>query len=964
MKTIVSTKRVVTLLTLMLALAFSAGLPGDQPRKTHWAFVPPVRPAEPNVANPAWARNPVDRFVLARLEEEGIRPSPEADRTTLIRRLSLDLLGLPPSIKEVDEFLADARPDAYKRLVDRLLESPHYGERWGRHWLDAARYADSNGYTIDGARSIWKYRDWVIDALNRDMPFDQFTVEQIAGDMLPDPSLDQVIATGFHRNTQKNEEGGTDPEQYRVEAIADRVSTTGSVFLGLTLGCARCHDHKYDPISQREYYHVFALLNNADEPALPVPTTQQSKEEPALVAEIAEAEKRLGMVEENSGTRHSDWEKLFAGRLAVEWTVLDPVESRSEGGATITKLDDRSLVVGGKLPEHDSYVIVVDVPAALAAGISAVRLETLTHDSLPHGGPGLASNGNFVLSEFRVATAGVGNASTPSPVQKEGRSEGSSVDLTPVVIAVATADYSQDKYPVAAAIDGNANTGWAINVPGQLPGQGMNVNRTAEFTFSDEIKSDSALRLVIALQHARAHYALGRFRVSVTSAPRDVVSLPAVVRDALEVAPDKRNDAQKKIVREEFNKVDKERIPIAGRVAELKELHKQLKSAVTTTLVMQERKQLRETHVHLRGDFLRPGDRVDPGVPAVLPAIRPAGDRANRLDFARWLVDPANPLTARVTVNRVWQQYFGTGLVATENDFGTQGSPPSHPELLDWLATEFMSGRVDGQNEDAPTAFGTPALNPQPSTLNSPWRLKHVHRLIVTSATYRQSSRFRSDLTEKDPTNKWLARQARPRLEAETIRDVALAAGGLLSREIGGPGTYPPQPQGIYRFTQVVKFWKEPDGPDRYRRGLYVYFWRSSPYPFLTTFDAPDANVTCTRRVRSNTPLQALTLANDRAFVEVAQALAARVLREGPPSDPERIRFAFRTCLAREPLEHESRNLAEFYRSQRNRFEQAQSEAEALAPKPLPDGTAPTEAAAWTALARVLINLDEFITRE
>jgi len=941
----------IWLATAGLLLATTMPVVGDDPsrRGPHWSFSAPVRPVEPKVRNETWVRNPIDRFVLARLELEGIAPSPEASRTTLIRRVGLDLLGLPPSIQQVDEFLADDRPDAYERMVDRLLDSPHYGERWGRHWLDAARYADSNGYTIDGARSIWKYRDWVIDALNRDMPFDKFTIEQIAGDMLPDATPDQIVATGFHRNTQKNEEGGTDPEQYRVEAIADRVATTGSVFLGLTLGCARCHDHKYDPISQREYYQVFALLNNADEPALPVPTTQQSKEEPALVAEIAEAEKRLGMVEENSGTRQAEWEKLFADRLAVEWKVLDALEARSEGGATIAKLDDQSLLVGGKLPERDTYTIVAEVPAAIAnAGITGVRLETLTHESLPHNGPGLASNGNFVLGEFRVATM-----PAPAGSAKPGETD-KPAEPTPVAIATATADHSQDKYPIAAAIDGKPTTGWAINVPGALASQGMNVNRTAEFTFKDGNKCVSVIRIVITVQHAQAHYALGRFRLSVTTAPSDVVSLAASVRDALAIAPDARSDAQKKLVREEFNKVDKERIPIAGRVTELKELHKQLKSAITTTLVMQERKQPRETHVHLRGDFLRPGDRVDPGVPAVLPAIHAAGEHANRLDFARWLVDPGNPLTARVTVNRIWQQYFGAGLVPTENDFGTQGTLPSHPELLDWLASEFVVPSPQPLSPRAGRGVGGEGA----------WSLKAMHRLAVTSATYRQSSRFRPDLIEKDPTNKLLARQSRLRLEAESIRDVGLATSGLLSLEIGGPGTYPPQPQGIYRFTQVVKFWKEPEGPDRYRRGLYVYFWRSSPYPFLTTFDAPDANVACTRRVRSNTPLQALTLANDRAFVEVAQGLAARVLRDGPPSDSERIRFVFRTCLSREPQEVEGRNLAEFLRSQRNRFEQAAFEAESLAPKPLPENTSAAEAAAWTAVARVLINLDEFITRE
>lgn len=698
----------------------------------HWAFQPLARAAMPVTSRPDWVRNPIDSFILARLDAEELTPSPEADRATLIRRVSLDLAGVLPSPAEVEAFLADSQPDAYERLVDRLLDSPRYGEKWARQWLDQARYADSNGYTIDSGRSIWKYRDWVIDALNADMPFDEFTVEQMAGDMLPRATPEQIIATGFHRNTLRNEEGGTDAEQFRVESIADRVGTTASVFLGLTIGCARCHDHKYDPLSQRDYYQFFALLNNADEPTLPVPTMQQAKEEPALLADIAQVDKRLAEVESNAGTRQQDWER---------------------------KLTD----------------------------------------------------------ELRAA-------------------------------------------------------------------------------------------------------------------------LPEAVRQSLSVAADQRNEEQKKAVAEEFRKVDPELVPLLTVLNDLKDRKKQLAAKITSTLIMKERETPRETYIHVRGDFLRPGSKVQPGVPAVLGSVNSGQPVNNRLELARWLVDGRNPLTPRVTVNRIWQQYFGQGLVETDNDFGTQGSPPSHPELLDWLAARLIDEH---------------------------WSIKAIHRLIVTSATYRQSSAYRADIAERDPANRLLGRMPRLRLDAETIRDAALSASGLLSGEVGGPGVYPPQPEGIYRFTQQAKFWKESTGGDRYRRGLYVFFWRSSPYPFLMTFDSPDANTACTRRVRSNTPLQALTLANDRVFVEAAQALAARVLRDATsPNDGERIRHLFRLCFAREPASNEVARLTELLNHQRQTFAAAPSDADRVVGAFRPADMPPAEAAAWTTLARVAINLDEFITRE
>jgi hypothetical protein len=657
-------------------MAFAGGSPNGK-KEVHWAFQPLRRSAVPPTSG-GWVRNPIDAFVLTRLSKEGLKPAPEAERVTLLRRLALDLTGLPPTPAEVDAFVNDRRSDAYERQVGRLLASPHYGERWGRHWLDLARYADSNGYSIDSPRTIWPYRDWVINALNKDMPFDQFTIEQLAGDLLPDATREQQIATGFHRNTLINEEGGIDPEQFRVEAVLDRVNTTASVWLGLTLGCAQCHNHKYDPFRQSEYYQMFAFFNNQDEANLP-----------------------LGMPDPN-----------------------------------------------------------------------------------------------------------------PAP--------------------------------------------------------------------------------------------------------------------------------------------------------------KRFKKGGLTTMVLRERATPRQSHVLRGGDFTHPGAKVSPGTPDVLPPLfqkdeggrmkdesepkgkgwfyssfilPPSSFQPTRLDLAHWLIRPDQPLTARVIVNRVWGQYFGIGLVETENDFGTRGTPPSHPELLDWLACEFM---------------------------RQGWSMKALHRLIVTSATYRQSSRARADLETIDPRNRLLARQARLRLDAEIIRDVALAASRLLDGRVGGPSVHPPQPDGIYKFTQVPRPWKTSTGPDRFRRGLYTFFQRSAPYPALTVFDAPDANSACTRRGRSNTPLQALTLLNDSAFLELARGLAERVLREGPDRDPDRLRYAFRLCLAREPSPAEAKRLETFLHLQLEEFRAAPEAAQALlatwgkdevGPPPPPDAGMPRRAA-WTAVARVLLNLDEFITRE
>jgi hypothetical protein len=715
-------------------------------KSRHWAFQGPVRSPEPAVKDLAWVNDPIDCFVLARLEREGIEPSPEADRVTLIRRLSLDLLGLPPPVQEVDDFLADTRPDAYERLVDKLLQSPHYGERWGRHWLDLARYADSNGYSIDAPRQIWKYRDWVINAFNEDLPFDQFTIQQLAGDLLPNATLEQKVATGFHRNTSINQEGGIDVEQFRVDSIVDRVNTTASVFLGLTIGCCQCHDHKFDPLTQREYYELFAFLNNADEPVLELATPEQVHLRNQIRARVAALEKVRKGLETYSAEKEDRWER----KLSPEERLQLP----------------RAIQAILEIPEN---------------GRTAKQKQTLT----------------AAFRKLDLARHAVGGLANPLP----------------------------------------------------FPGL--------------------------------AHVQIALFRTTVEKQLADM---------------------------------------------------KRSEPPVVTTMVLQERKTPRPTHIHLGGDFLRSGAQVTPGVPAVLPplqahALQPVGlATPNRLDLARWIVDPKNPLTARVTMNRMWQHYFGLGIVETENDFGTQGMPPTHPELLDWLATEFIAQK---------------------------WSMKAMHRLIVTSATYRQSSRNRPELAAIDPRNRLLARQARLRLDAEIVRDVALSASGLLSPKVDGPSVYPPQPDGIYRFTQVPRDWKVSPGPDRYRRGMYTYFWRSAPHPALTVFDAPDSVSACTRRNRSNTPLQALTLLNDQAFFEFAQALAGRVLKESDGSNSERIRLAFRLCLSRSPRVSEEKRLTDLLAQH--------AEANDLS---RPTGAEDQQLEAWTTVARVLLNLDEFITRE
>ena len=893
------------------------GVTAESPASTHWSFQPPKRPKLPAVKEQRWARNPIDDFILARLEQQKIKPSRDAEKTTLIRRLSLDLLGLPPTPEEVKQFLEDKNPHAYEKLVDRLLASPHFGERWGRHWLDLARYADSDGYEKDSPRPYaYLYRDWVINAINRDMPFDKFTIEQLAGDLLPEATLEQKIATGFHRQSLVNKEGGIDQEEYRNKAVVDRVSTTGATWLGLTVGCAECHSHKYDPLTQREFYQLFAFFNNTDDHDLPAPTSTELKKYDAAKSKWEAGQERLKVgydkyVTESLPARQAAWEAT--GKLdPTVWNPLEMTSGSSDSGAILTKESDQSIVVSGTNTLTDTYTVIAKTSAEDVTGF---RIEVLPDDQCEIG-PGRSGKGSFVLSEFKVM------------VQPANGAEPQMVTLSN-----ATADFSQKNWAVDGAIDGRKNTGWGISPETRR-------RHLSVFECSKPLKLKPDDTLVFTLdQQQGEELTVGRFRLAVTASPLPLrARLPGdLVAASWNAASDQRTAAQKAALTDYFrDQVD----PEAARLRELlkEDAKKQPLYPETKAATLVEREKPRMTHIHVRGDFLQPGDLVEPATPAVLHPFRARSARPDRLDLAYWLLDPANPLTSRVTVNHVWKNLFGRGLVASMNDFGTRGEKPSHPELLDWLATEF------------------PRLG---------WSRKALIKLIVTSATYRQSSQSRPDLADIDPLNTLLARQSRLRLEAETVRDVHLRASGLLCEKVGGPSVRPALPADIAALGYASSMkWKESVGEDRYRRGMYIFFQRTVPYPMLMTFDAPDSNTTCTRRERSDTPLQALTLWNDPVFFDCARALVKRVVCE--TSLDARLKAAFRLCMARAPEQAELSRLHRLCADQQRLIRENPESAAAIlgadAKGAVSDDV--VEQATLVAISRTLMNLDEFITRD
>ncbi|MBM3724305.1 MAG: DUF1553 domain-containing protein [Acidobacteria bacterium] len=884
----------------------TASIASTAPR--HWAYRKPVKPAPPAVRGGSQVRNPVDRFLLARLEKQGLSFNREAPRETLIRRLSLDLTGLPPTPQQVAAFSSDTRPDAYEHLVDELLKSPRYGERWARPWLDLARYADTNGFEADRRRTMWRYRDWVIDALNADMPFDQFTIEQLAGDMLPNPTVAQKIATGFHRNTMFNEEGGVDREEAHFEVLVDRVNTTASTWLGATLMCSQCHNHKYDPFTQKEYYQLMAFFsqttrasqNASDaiakwrEKQIDLATAEQETRRKQITGRIASLEAKLKTSTPELEREQQEWE-TGALEAARAWRTFEPSGLQSAAGAQLA-FANGFILATGENAQRETYTLTGPLPKG---PLTALRIEAKPHASLPRNGPGRDIYGNFILTSVAVEIGGPGGWKRLEPrrvVSDDGRVE-----------------------------DRNKRQLWTIDASREEKRLARQLVLVLPET---EIPEGAQLRLTLVQNSDFVGQSLGHFAIATTASagPERPVRVRAKLRPAFESAT--RTEGQKTELAEFFRGIAPSLEPVRDLI---KELRNDLdRMGIASALVMEEPPGFERPSdfIRTRGLFSAKAGKVYADVPAVLGAL-PPDSLPNRLGLARWLVSRENPLTARVAVNRMWEQFFGRGIVETSEDFGTMGERPLHPELLDWLATEFMDRN---------------------------WSQKAMHRLIVTSAAYRQSSAVTPPLLEADPYNRLISRGPRFRLEAEMVRDAALAASGLLSARIGGPSVFPPQPEGVWDVPYSDERWIESKGEDRYRRALYTFLRRSALYPAMMNFDATSHEVCTVRRVRTNTPLQALTTLNDQAFFEAARALAARIAREGGTEDRARATHGFRLVASRAPSAREMDRLLSWLAQERRYFETHVAEATRLA------GGA--EMAAWTVFANALLNLDEALTKE
>jgi hypothetical protein len=895
----------------------------------HWAYTPLKRPVAPEVQDATWVKNPVDVFVLGGLERRAIAPSPEAGTITLIRRLFYDLVGLPPTLEQVEHYealMANKREAGLTQLVDDLLASAHFGERWGRHWLDKARYADSDGYEKDNNRpDAWRYRDWVIDAINRDMPFDQFTIEQFAGDLLEDAAPGQLLATAFNRQTLTNTEGGTDKEQWRVAAVMDRVETMGAAWMGLTLTCARCHTHKYDEITHHEYYQLFAYFNNGDEANGKVPRSDEewSEYQNAVARhakKISSLENALSAARKRLESKLPEFEKqtrdLLQAAAQVEKPVTAPLtfsELRGPKGVTFTQNDDGSVLVGGKNPKTAIYTIVGKLPAGSFTGI---RLEVLPDASLPAQGPGRVLHGNFVLNHLEFAV--------------------NEYPINPIFFGGVEADYSQAGWHVSGALDPNSKpkqegNGWAVG--GQY---GKPHGATFAFvqTIAVEKPADFSLQLI---QNYGDQHTIGKFRITALTTPT-AVAVPAEVRQIVEAGPSGRTAEQTETLLAFYENLKTESARLRHQLSAFN-AKPPAKPEMDVRILRERTKHRRATHVLHRGEFKQPTDPVQPGTLSVLPPItHRKGSAGDRLDLARWLVSGDNPLPPRVLANHVWVNLFGDGLVTTVNDFGVRGERPSHPQLLDWIAAEFV---------------------------DNGWSRKKLIETIVLSNTYRQSSHHRPELREIDPKNRLLARQNRFRVDAEIVRDLSLAATGLLATGIGGPSVFPPLPEGVTDLNYKSAFkWKVSPGKDRYRRGIYTYFKRTAPHPNLTTFDCPDSNVTCVQRTRSNTPLAALITLNNDTFAEAARALANRVLSDKPAAtDTERIDDAFRLCLSRRPDSVERARLLDLLGTACAWYADNPESAKTLVLDDLPVGVTTQQAASFAATVRVILNLDEFLTR-
>jgi hypothetical protein len=882
----------------------------------HWAFTAPNQPTVPTLKPTETGRNPIDHFVAVGLRSAGLQQSPEADKYTLFRRLSLDLIGLPPSPEEIAIFEADNSPKSYENAVDRLLASSHFGEKWARPWLDLARYADSTGYGSDMLRlNIWPYRDWVINALNANQPFDKFSTDQIAGDLISNASREQIVATAFHRNTMTQNEGGTDDEEYRVAAVKDRVATTMQAWMGLTAGCAQCHSHKFDPITQKEYYQLFAVFNQtedadrADEsPLLPLPTPEQEKKIASLRAEIAELESEVKKPNPEIEREQGLWENQM--RPGVAWQSVALVKGTSRQGELHSDAEG-VITASESLAKPEVYTLTFDAPNVPVTGL---RLELFADKPDPD------SKANYRVNELlfeELSAKGDQAIKASKPVKLE--------------IVYASADQTIAKAEVDKAIDNDLKTGWAIPVKS---------DHAAAFELAKPT-SGGQLRITIKLNDPVSPL-VTKFRISFTDQATPIRELPQVIRGILAIEQEQRDMKQKKALSEFFRPLSQPIIRLTKTIAEKRT---QLAAAKPVEIpIMKETAGLRKSFILNKGNYLTPGDEVQPGLPASYNHA-PEG-AATRLTLSQWFFDTENPLTSRVAVNRFWSQIFGAGLVETEEDFGTQGTWPTHPELLDWLAVQFKTPIAEG-------GLG--------------WDMKALLKLLVTSHTYRQSSRVTDLALQKDPRNAKLSHYQRRRLEAEAIRDQALAVSGLLSPTLGGPSVYPPQPEGLWSvaFREGEKY-PTSTGGDRWRRSLYTVWRRIAPNPTMATFDAPSRESCTLRRIPTNTPLQAFVTLNDPVYFEAAQGLARRILREVPSDAEAALRHGLRLVLQRPPSEGQISALRdllqaelEHYKTDPTAAKQVSSSSEIPFPK---DGN-PAELAAWTAVANVLLNLDGFLTK-
>ncbi|HEX3726061.1 MAG TPA: PSD1 and planctomycete cytochrome C domain-containing protein [Pirellulales bacterium] len=888
----------------------------------HWAYLKPTRPAVPSPAPSMAAVNPIDCFIGARLAEVHLSPAAVADRVTLVRRLSFDLTGLPPTPNEVEGFVADTSTDAYENLVDRLLASPHFGERMAMHWLDVVRFADTNGFHGDNHRDISLYRDYVVDAFNHNKPFDRFTIEQLAGDLLPGATRETKIASGYNHLLMTTREGGAQAKEYLAKYAADRVRNASTAWMASTMGCAECHDHKFDPFLTKDFYSFEAFFADLKEVAVG-PQEQVMLPDDVEAARLTEFEARI------SGARHhldtptaeleqaqAAWEKSVASQTAA-WKTLKPSGAITASGATLTIAADGTVLAAGNQSGTDAYTMVVPVDLA---NLTALRLEAIPHDSLPGKGPGRAASGNFVLSEIRATIAKRVDA---------GRARA-------LVLEEATTDFAQDGFPIQAAIDGKLDTGWAI---APQPGR----EHAAVFQVQTPSDAHDAVLVLELVQHHGDGHNLGRFRISATAAPRPVRAndgLPQPILDILAVDPAARTPEQRQSLAAHYRSIAPLLAAARGELAAAESAKAEYLKTVPTTLVSMTVAP-RTMRVLPRGNWLSDaGEVVEPALPAFLPPMQRAAERATRLDLARWLVSSDNPLVARVLVNRLWKLVFGQGLVKTLDDFGSQGAAPAHPQLLDWLACELV---------------------------DRGWNVKHMLKLMVMSTTYRQSSAASAAARQIDPENKWLAHQAHYRLDAEMIRDNALAVSGLLSLKIGGASAKPYQPRGYWSHLNFpVREYEADHGENLYRRGLYTYWCRTFLHPSLSAFDAPTREECAVERPRSNTPLQALVLLNDPTYVEAARVLARRIATEGGGSTQDRLRWAYRQVLSREPDGQEMVILSGLWEKHRTAYAADPAAAEhltSIGEATANQGLDRAELAAWTSVARILLNLHETINR-